>query len=72
MKNIFSIDTKHLADMNISYFSHMMRAFHIMFLSIVSSLALFIHAIFPFIFTKTSQKINLYLYDKYFKEVIDD
>ena len=53
---------KHLKSVNESYFKHMIEAFFIVFLLMVSSMACFVHAIFPFLFTKTaSNNIKLIL-----------
>lgn len=47
---------KHLKNVNESYFKHMKEALFIVFILIVSSIACFVHAIFPFLFTTTASK----------------
>jgi len=47
---------KHLKETNLTYFSHMKKAFAHIFSCQIVSLKLFIHAILPFIFEDTGWK----------------
>lgn len=45
---------KHLKDVCMTYKTHALFSFNLSFLFLKASICAFIHAIFPFIFTKTS------------------
>lgn len=53
--------TKHLSDINESYFLHMKHALFFGFSMLVGGLACIIHGIFPFLFQKTASNILLRL-----------
>lgn len=50
---MFSFLTRHLREINESYFTHMKHASYFAFTCLYSSVALFIHSVFPFIFVTT-------------------
>ncbi len=66
MKNIF---TDHPHAIGESYFKHALEALFIALRMTYTSVAMVIHAVFPFLFVKTARKTVYYFYDRFEKRL---
>lgn len=62
MKNIF---TEHPHSIGETYFKHAIEALFISVRMTYTSIAMVIHAVFPFLFVKTARKTVYYFYERF-------